>query len=184
MNYTLIIVGLVVIGIGTLIAGIGWNWDKVKRTSPAISQTQSESANAQVHRDVPGAKQPEQQASAKLKRKPQAKQHRSKEIIRMLSRFLNEGTVIQAQCAGSYLNELKGQTVHDRFVKWCKDIDDFFRKEEELDFDAYHSWFENTSKHSVPFPLGLSQRDAWVWQLVEGRKRNLNEMINEFRVKK
>jgi len=65
-----------------------------------------------------------------------------------------------------------------------RDVDDFFKIEKELDFTTYHSGFENTTKHNISAGHGTSPKNAEVWTLVEGRKRNLTEMIDHFREKK
>lgn len=115
-----------------------------------------------------------------LKKKPKSPDEiqKIKKYIQQLYAFLQQGTIIQAQCGGTYIEELKGKTTHDRWREWSADIDNFFRK--ELDFEMYHSWVENSDYTWQPI-AGMQPEDVSVWYFVRQKKNRLQEMIDDFK---
>ncbi|MFH1621633.1 MAG: hypothetical protein ABIA97_00730 [Candidatus Omnitrophota bacterium] len=58
MNFSLIITGLVLILIGTLIAGVGWNWDKTKNKKETDSKTTIQASTLGNHSPAINIEQP------------------------------------------------------------------------------------------------------------------------------
>lgn len=106
--------------------------------------------------------------------------HRIQEIIRGISALRDDGLLIQLQCEGS--QKLRaGETTYGNFKKWCEKVQDYIRKQPELNYKEYQSWFEDTAKHVVLVSQTMKPRNQWIWSHVEKRKRNLTEMIEEMR---
>jgi hypothetical protein len=116
-----------------------------------------------------------------------------KRIIEVLRDFRTAGANIQAECE-------HGKTMNSDFEKWCGDIDAFFRQEKELKFKRCHDQFEDRGIYHPVAPEKLtmaspSSVDVWwgcsqhfpmtqnnknVWEAVEVRKLNLQDLISIF----
>jgi len=79
----------------------------------------------------------------------EAKEQTNKRIMQSCPNFWPRNRY-PTQCEGGHLGDLnQRQTIRNRYEEWCRDIDNFFHTEKELDFISYHAWFENTSKYGV-----------------------------------
>lgn len=67
MNYFLIVLGLIIIGGGTLIAGIGWNWEKIRK----IKNPDSDGQKSSVQQKTTGIKKIHIDQSASLENSSQ-----------------------------------------------------------------------------------------------------------------
>jgi hypothetical protein len=111
------------------------------------------------------------------------KEKKKREIYLALYKFISQANEIQTQCRGLYLDELKGESLKERFIRWCKDIDDeksgFFVK--NLTYEPYHTKFENISKYGYIPPPPATGGNCSIWENLEKRKRNLAEIAEEFK---
>ncbi|OPY77994.1 MAG: hypothetical protein A4E64_00935 [Syntrophorhabdus sp. PtaU1.Bin058] len=146
-------------------------------------RTKDHPQNMPIPSEQPEAKQSEQQKleadKTKIKSQIKIKIIKNKKIIKALSQFHLQGTIIQEQCRGVYLDQLKGKIPHDRWVEWSEDIDNYFRKESI--YDTHHPWVENNDYGSWKPKAGMSDRDARTWDFVRQKKDRLQEMIDDFK---